>query len=169
MTWKDLLPYGLALILAGVMVFFVIKWKKADDELHVVPDPVTVTDTIINWQFDTMYLTNTKVVRLPVHDTTYSTDSVWLRDSVLVDVPMYTYKYDTTLRDTNCTTNVRAIITGYDVWVDEVTVSTTITPIVIKETIPWYKRIRPSVGVGIGTTFKGEAAVGVYAGVGYLF
>lgn len=167
MTWKDLLPYGLALILAGVMVFFILKWKKADDELHIVPDPVTVTDTIIDWQFDTMYYTRTKVVKLPVHDTLV--DSLWSVDSVLVDVPMYTYQYDTTLRDTNCTTNVRAIITGYDVLVDEMTVSTTVTPIVIKETIPWYKRFRPSVGVGIGTTFKGEATVGAYVGVGYLF
>ncbi len=129
----------------------------------------TVTDTITDWQYDTVFRYDTKVVKLPVHDTTTVTDSLWLTDSVLVEMPMMRYRYDTTLADTHCTTRLTASLSGYEVRVDTLTVNTTIQPVIIKETIPWQKRFRPSVGVGVGTNLKGEATVGVYFGVGYLF
>lgn len=139
----------------------------------LVPKPETVidtvTDTITYWQHDTVFRIDTKVVKLPVHDTTTVTDSLWLTDSVLVEVPMMRYRYDTTLRDTHSTTRLTATLSGYEVRVDTMTVSTTIQPIIIKETIPWQKRFRPSVGVGVGSNLKGEATVGVFVGVGYLF
>ena len=130
---------------------------------------VTVTDTITDWQHDTVYRYDTKVVKLPVHDTTMLTDSLCFTDSVFVEVPVYRYRYDTTLTDTNVTTRLRAVLSGYDVHIDTLAVTTTITPIIIKEAIPWHKRFRPSVGVGIGTNLKGEATAGLYVGIGYLF
>lgn len=129
----------------------------------------TVTDTITDWQHDTVFRVDTKVVKLPIHDTTTVTDSLWLTDSVLVEVPMMRYRYDTTLTDTQSTTRLRATLSGYEVRVDTLTVNTTIQPVIIKEAIPWQKRFRPSVGVGVGTNLKGEATVGIYLGVGYLF
>ena len=129
----------------------------------------TVTDTITDWKYDTVFRVDTKVVKLPVHDTTTVTDSLWLTDSVLVEVPMMRYRYDTTLADTHSTTRLTATLSGYEVRVDTLTVSTIIQPVIIKEAIPWQKRFRPSVGVGVGTNLKGEATVGVYFGVGYLF
>lgn len=129
----------------------------------------TVTDTITDWQHDTVFRYDTKVVKLPVHDTTTVTDSLWLTDSVLVEVPMMRYRYDTTLADTHSTTRLTASLSGYEVRVDTLTLNTTIQPIIIKEAIPWQKRFRPSVGVGVGTNLKGEATVGMYIGVGYLF
>ena len=93
----------------------------------------TVTDTITDWQYDTVY------------------------------------RYDTILKDTHSTTRLTASLSGYEVRVDTLAVTTTIEPIIIKETLPWCKRIRPSVGVGIGTNLKGEATAGVFFGIGYLF
>ena len=129
----------------------------------------TVTDTITDWQYDTVFRVDTRVVKLPIHDTTTVTDSLWLTDSVLVEVPISRYRYDTILKDTHSTTRLTASLSGYEVRVDTLAVTTTIEPIIIKETIPWHKRIRPSVGVGIGTNLKGEATVGVFVGIGYLF
>ena len=129
----------------------------------------TVTDTITHWQHDTVYRYDTRVVRLPIYDTTTLTDSLWLTDSVIVEVPIYKYCYDTTLRDTNSTIRLQATLSGYDVTIDTLTMTTTITPTITKETIPWQKRFRPSVGVGIGSNFKGEAAIGVFVGIGFLF
>lgn len=129
----------------------------------------TVTDTITDWQHDTVFRIDTKVVKLPMHDTTTLTDSLWLTDSVLVELPICRYRYDTTLTDTHSTTRLTATLTGYEVRVDTLTVSTTIQPFIIKETIPWQRRFRPSVGVGVGTNLKGEATVGMYFGIGYLF
>ena len=129
----------------------------------------TVTDTITDWQYDTVYRVDTRVVKLPIHDTTTVTDSLWLTDSVLVEVPISRYRYDTTLTDTHSTTRLTASLSGYEVRVDTLAVTTTIEPIIIKETLPWRKRIRPSVGVGIGTNLKGEATAGVFVGIGYLW
>lgn len=169
MSTHNVVPYIIGAVIAviiGLLVWWVVALNK---KLHATPDPVVVTDTIIDWQYDTVYRYNTKVVKLPIHDTTICIDSIYSTDSVYVEVPMYKYKYDTILKDTHSTTRLQATLSGYDVNIDTLNVTTTITPIIIKENIKWYKRFRPSVGIGIGTTFKGEATVGVYAGVGYLF
>lgn len=129
----------------------------------------TVTDTITHWQHDTVFRVDTKVVKLPVHDTTTLTDSLWFTDSVLVEVPISRYRYDTTLTDTHSTTHLTASLSGYEVCIDTLAVTTTVQPAIIKESLPWYRRFRPSVGIGIGTNLKGEATAGIYLGVGYLF
>ena len=129
----------------------------------------TVTDTITDWQYDTVFRVDTRVVKLPIHDTTTVTDSLWLTDSVLVEAPISRYRYDTILKDTHSTTRFTASLSGYDVRVDTLAVTTTIEPIIIKETIPWRKRIRPSVGVGVGANLRGEATVGLFVGIGYLW
>ena len=129
----------------------------------------TVTDTITHWQHDTVFRVDTKVVKLPVYDTTTLTDSLRITDSVLVEVPISRYRYDTTLTDTHSTTHLTASLSGYEVRIDTLAVTTTVQPVIIKESLPWYRRFRPSVGVGIGTNLKGEATTGIYLGVGYLF
>lgn len=129
----------------------------------------TVTDTITHWQHDTVFRVDTKVVKLPVHDTTTLTDSLWLTDSVLVEVPISRYRYDTTLTDTHSTTHLTASLSGYEVRIDTLAVTTTVQPVIIKESLHWHRRFRPSVGIGIGTNLKGEATAGIYFGVGYLF
>ena len=149
-----------------LMLGFIAGRCSAPEQESVID---TVTDTITDWKHDTVFRYDTKVVKLPVHDTTTVTDSLWLTDSVLVEVPMMRYRYDTTLTDTHSTTRLTASLSGYDVRVDTLTLSTTIQPVIIKEAIPWQKRFRPSVGVGIGTNLKGEATAGVYFGIGYLF
>lgn len=156
----------IAAVIIGLLVWWVVALQK---KLHTPPEPVVVTDTIVDWQYDTVYRYDTKVVKLPIHDTALCVDSIWATDSVFVEVPIYKYKYDTTLTDTHSVTRLQATLSGYDVNIDTMAVTTTITPIIIKEKELWYKRFRPSLGVGFGTTFKGEATVGVYVGVGYLF
>lgn len=158
--------YGL-LIAAVMLTLGFIAGRCLTPKTEVVVD--TVKDTITDWQHDTIFRIDTKVVKLPVHDTTTLTDSLFLTDSVLVEVPMMRYHYDTTLTDTHSTTRLTATLSGYEVRVDTMAVSTTIQPVIIKETIPWQRRFRPSVGVGVGTNLKGEATVGMYFGIGYLF
>ena len=154
-----------------VLGLVVLSWwlgrLTAPAEFTYVTD--TVTDTITDWQYDTVFRVDTRVVKLPIHDTTTVTDSLWMTDSVLVEVPISRYRYDTILTDTHSTTRLTASLSGYEVRVDTLAVNTTIQPIIIKEAISWQKRFRPSVGVGVGTNLKGEATAGVYFGIGYLF
>lgn len=144
-----------------------IAGRHYSPQLESVTD--TVTDTITHWQHDTVFRVDTKVVKLPVHDTTTLTDSLRITDSVLVEVPISRYRYDTTLTDTHSTTHLTASLSGYEVCIDTFAVTTTVQPVIIKESLPWYRRFRPSVGIGLGTTVKGEATAGVYFGIGYLF
>ena len=170
---NDFMKFGLRFTVYGLLIAVVmltlgfIAGRCLTPKTEVVVD--TVKDTITDWQHDTVFRIDTKVVKLPVHDTTTVTDSLWLTDSVLVEVPICRYRYDTTLTDTHSTTRLMATLTGYEVSIDTIAVSTTIRPSIINETIPWKKRFRPSVGVGIGTNLKGEATVGMYFGIGYLF
>ena len=156
---KVLLAVAVFTLVMLTLGFIVGRHYPAEEER--VTD--TVTDTITDWQYDTVYRVDTRVVRLPVHDTTRMTDSV------LVEVPISRYRYDTILKDTHSTTRLTASLSGYEVRVDTLAVTTTIEPIIIKETLLWRKRIRPSVGVGIGTNLKGEATAGVFVGIGYLW
>lgn len=161
--------YILAAVLAAVLTVCIWRLVRLEKQLNNIPEPVTITDTIVDWQHDTVYRYNTKVVKLPIYDTTTLTDNLWLTDSVIVEVPIYKYCYDTTLRDTNSTIRLQATLSGYDVTIDTLAMTTTITPTIIKETIPLQKRFRPSAGVGIGSNFKGEASIGVFVGIGFLF
>lgn len=153
-------------LLMAFGIWVIVRVGKAHNNK---PDPVTIIDTIVEWQHDTVYRYDTKVVKLPIHDTTTITDSLWITDSVLVEVPIYKYYYDTTLTDTNRTIRLQSTLSGYEVSIDTLALTTTVTPVIIKEEIPWQKRFRPSVGVGVGTNLKGEATVGIYVGIGYLF
>ena len=162
---KDLLVVAVFTLVMLTLGFIVGRHYPAQEER--VTD--TVTDTITDWQYDTVFRVDTRVVKLPVHDTTVCIDSLWITDSVWVEVPISRYHYDTTLTDTHSITRLTASLSGYEVRVDTLAVTTTIEPIIIKETIPWRKRISPSVGVGIGTNLKGEATAGVFFGIGYLF
>lgn len=153
----------------ALLCLLVLAWWLGRRFAPVNTNTITVTDTITNWQHDTVYRYDTRIVRLPIYDTTTITDSLWRVDSVLVEVPMYRYNFDTTLTDTHSVTRLQAVVSGYEVNIDTLTVTTTISPVIIKEKIPWSKRFRPSIGAGIGTNLKGEATVGVYIGIGYLF
>ena len=165
MTAKEFIKGFFPVLVIAVLIGFLTAPHK--QKTVYVTD--TVTDTITDWQHDTVYRVDTRVVKLPVHDTTVCIDSLWLTDSVWVEVPISRYRYDTTLTDTHSTTRLTATLSGYEVRFDTLAVSTTVQPIIINETIPWYRRFRPSVGVGIGTNIKGEATAGVYFGIGYLW
>lgn len=161
---ENIISFVEFLLVIALLVFVLIDIRQKKE-----PETITVTDTITDWQNDTVYRYDTRVVRLPIHDTTTLTDSVWLTDSVIVEVPIYKYCYDTTLTDTNRTIRLQATLSGYEVSIDTLSLTTTVTPVIIKEEISWHKRFRPSVGVGVGSNLKGEATVGMYVGVGYLF
>lgn len=161
---ENIISFVEFLLVIALLVFVLVDIYQKKE-----PETITVTDTVTDWHHDTVYRYDTKIVKLPVHDTTMLTDSLWLTDSVMVEVPIYRYYYDTTLADTNRTIHLEAALSGYDVSIDTLAITTTVTPIIIKETIPLQKRFRPSVGVGFGTNLAGEATVGVYFGVGYLF
>ena len=136
-------------------------WKsytlKDKVEYITVTDTVEICDTITNWQSDTVYFSH--------YDTINTTDVVIINDTVndttYIQLPIYTYIFDTTIADTNYTTSLRAVVSGFDATMDSLYLSTEIMPQRVKKQ-PWYTNICPAVGVGFGT-----GGFGVFAGVGY--
>ena len=134
------------IVLGGLIALLVIQCIKVHDlseELNTYT-PHTDTVTIHNWVADTIYQTNTKYVKLPVvtHDTITNTDTITTTDSVLVEVPISTYQYDTVTLDS---THVRAVLSGFQVKVDSLSIE---TKIVRQEPRKWHWGWGMAIGYG---------------------
>lgn len=136
-------------------------WKsytlKDKIEYITVTDTVKICDTITNMAYDTVYFshydtintTNVVIINDTINDTTY------------IQLPIYTYIFDTVIQDTNYRTSLRAVTSGFNVTMDSLYLNTEIMPQRVKKQ-PWYTNLCPAVGVGFGT-----GGFGVFAGVGY--
>lgn len=151
----------LTVILLLLLIFTAYKsyQLKHDIEYITVTDTITLTDTITDWNYDTMYLSHFDTIKLPVIDTV--NDTIIKIDSVLVQIPISTYTFDTTITDTNYRTSLKAITSGFAVTMDSLYLNTEIMPQRVKKQ-PWYSNICPAVGVGFGT-----GGFGVFVGAGY--
>ena len=145
-------------IITLLFVFTAYKSYQLKDKIETITATDTITHTITNWNYDTMYLSRLDTIKLPVVDTV--NDTIFKIDSVLVQIPINTYQYDTTITDTNYQTSLKAVVEGFAVSLDTLSIHTEITQQNPKKQ-PWYGNIVPAVGVGFGT-----GGFGVFAGVG---
>lgn len=153
----DYFLFGLSIL--GILLVIMSHRAKNDvDSMITTTDTVTVTDTITNWQAYNVYHYRTDTAYLPIVQ--YQTDTIIKLDSVFVQIPIDTYHYDTTIRDSNYTTHLKAVVSGFGVEMDSLYLNTKITQQKPKKQ-PWYGNIVPAVGVGFGT-----GGFGVFAGVG---
>lgn len=130
---------------------------------------IIVSDTITQVLYDTVYLKDFKTVKLHVTDTLYI-DSVKI-DSILVQVPISTYKLDTTF----CTDTTRLDLhiqnSGYDVKLDSLYYKLEYRQAPIK--LPKKKHrfgfyIGPAVGLGYDyLNNKPVPTVGIGVGIGW--
>lgn len=141
-------------IITVLLVFTMYKAHQIKDKVEYITktDTVTLTDTITNWNYDTMYFNR--------YDTINLTDVVILNDTTYIQLPLYTYVFDTTITDTNYASDFRAVVSGFNVTMDSLYLNTIITQ---QKAVPVTKQRRfvPAVGVGYGT-----GGFGVFAGVG---
>lgn len=160
-TITHIAEWVLLAIITLLLVFTAYKsyQLKGKVETITVTDTLTIQDTITNWNHDTMYLSRLDTIKLPVVDTI--NDTIIKIDSILVQIPINTYVYDTTITDSLYRTSLRAVTSGFAVTMDSLYLNTEIMPQKVKKQ-PWYGNIVPAVGVGFGT-----GGFGVFAGVGY--
>lgn len=137
-------------------------WKsytiKEKVEYITINDTIQLSDTITNWQYDTVYFSH--------YDTINTTDVVIINDTVndttYIQLPIYTYVYDTTITDSLYRTSLRAVTSGFGVTMDSLYLNTEIMPQKAKKQ-PWYGNIVPAVGVGFGT----GGQIGIFVGIGF--
>ena len=146
----------IGLIVSGLMVWSYNVGKR--HSTNTTTDTITITDTITNWQYDTVYFSHYDTIKLPVVDTI--NDTIVKIDSVLVEIPISTTVYDTTITDSLYRTSLRAVVSGFNVSMDSLYLNTQIIPQKVKKA-PWYSNVVPAVGLGFGT-----GGFGVFAGVG---
>ena len=146
----------LVLILGFIVVLTSIGLKQNEQ-----PKTIVVTDTITNIVYDSVYLDHYKTVLLPVHDTTLTTDTLNVVDSVFVDIPIYHYVFDTSFTTDTNSLQLGIRMTGYDVSLDTLTY-------LFKYCVQPKKESRiglyagPMVGVGLNgqVTFGGGIGIG---------
>lgn len=159
----DAMDYLLfALSILGILLVILSHRTKNDvDNLISTTDTIQITNTITDWQYDTVYINRLDTIKLPIVHTDTIPLIDTLIDSILVQVPISTYHYDTTITDSTHTTAIQADIEGFAVRLEQLSIQTEITPQRVKKQ-PWYGNLCPAVGIGFGT-----GGFGVFAGVGY--
>lgn len=134
---------------------------KVRDLLNMEPVTVTDTVTLVDLRYDTVYQTNVKTETLRLVDTAYvdTSDTVYVQ----VEVPVYRYRYDTLFSSDSVKTRLLAVLEGFNVSVDTLSVQWEITHQEAGN-LPrkWYDHIAPAVGVGYCTS-----GFGFFVGVGY--
>lgn len=129
-------------------------------------EPVVCTDTVTltDWQYDTAYITKTKVETLRLLDTLYTKDTDTLYAQV--EVPISRYVWDTLISTDSSQTQIRAVCEGFGVTLDTLSIQwfkVAQTPCLgPQQPSKWYERICPAVGVVYGT-----GGFGVFVGVGW--
>lgn len=146
-------------IITVLLLFTAYKTYTLKDKVEYITktDTVTLTDTITNWQCDTMYFNR--------YDTINTTDIVIINDTVndttYIQLPLYTYVFDTTITDTNYTSDFKAVVSGFNVSLDTLSIH---TKILQEKVIPVPKQRRWGLGVGL---MYGTGGFGIGAGVMY--
>lgn len=168
---KEIVKTFVILVLVLLVVLLSVKSMKYYQKTQEKPEPVYLTDTIVNVEWDTVYLERYKTVKLPIADTTvyYIADTVTRVDSVFVEVPISKYSVDTTFVTDSTVFNLSIRNSGYAVTLDTLYYSFTYRPTKIK-TNYFRDHFRFGLGAGAGYgcfTRKPDIFVGV--GLYYIF
>lgn len=155
----DYLLFALA-IMGILLVILSHKTKNDVDNMIATTDTIYITNSITDWQYDTVYFSHFDTVQLPVVCTV--NDTIIKSDSIYVQIPINKTVYDTAIADTSHTTRIHAVIQGFAVSLDTLSVNTEIIQQQPKKQ-PWYGNIVPAVGVGFGT----GGQIGLFVGIGY--
>lgn len=166
---KENIKTTLITTLILLVVLLSIKSEKYYQEARKQPKTVYVTDTLTNVIYDTVFLFKYKTVKLPNRDTTvyYITDTITRVDSIEVDIPISSYRIDTTFTTDSTQLKLSIKNSGYDVKLDTLSYHFEYTP-TPKKTNFFKEHFKFGVGIstGIGVFQKKPD---VFVGVGFYY
>ena len=160
---KEIVKTFVILVLVILVVFLSVKSMKYYQKSQEKPETktITVTDTLTQVMYDTIFINHFETVKLPVVDTIVI-DSLRI-DSVFVEIPISIYKFDTTFTTDTTSLNIHIQNSGYEVTLDTLYYRLEYTPTKIKKT-HWF--IGPSLGLGYDfTTGKLIPTIGIGFGM----
>ena len=129
---------------------------------------IIITDTITNVVYDTVYLEEYKTVKLQLTDTLII-DSVRI-DSIFVEVPISTYKLDTTFCTDSTRLDLHIINSGFEVTLDTLyyRLKCRQTPPVVPKKNYFRDHFRFGVGVSAGYGFFTKKP-DIFVGLGFYY
>lgn len=148
---KDIVKAILILTVIYLLLFFLVNTNRTCQVIQEKPETktITVTDTLTQVMYDTLFVDHFEIVKLPVVDTLILINDSIRIDSVFVEVPISIYKFDTTFTTDTTSLNIRIQNSGYDVKLDSLSYHFTYRPTKTKKT-RWF--IGPSLGIGYDFT-----------------
>lgn len=147
-----------------VTVLTAIIMKNSLNKVLREVEPITITKTIIEPKFDTIYHSHYDTIKVK----TIQTDTLIEHhtDSILIQLPINNYIIDTTITDTTSITSLEAHIKGFNVTVDSLLLKTKIIPEIKENNVRKSYRIKDKIGVGVGIGY-GTGGVGMMVGIMY--
>ena len=167
---KETVKTFVIVVLVLLVVFLSVKSMKCYQKSQEKQlQPVILTDTIVNVEWDTVYLERYKTVKLPVVDSTvyYITDTVVRVDSIEVELPISKFQLDTTFLTDTTSLNIRIQNSGYDVTLDSLSYSFTYKPTHQKSN---FFKEHFKFGAGIGTGYGCfSKKPDIFLGIGFYY
>lgn len=168
---KENLKTVLITTLILLVVLLSIKSMKCHQEARKQPEPktITVSDTLTNIVYDTVYLERYNTVKLPVVDTLILINDSLRIDSVFVEVPISIYKFDSCFTTDSTNLNIRIQNSGYAIKLDSLSYRLEYTPTPPKTN---FFKDHFKFGLGIGTgfgVFSKKPDIFLSVGVYYCF
>ena len=146
---KEIVKAIFLLSVIYLLLFFLVNTNRQSQTKQPEPKIITVTETLTQVMYDTVFVEHFETVKLPVVDTlTIINDSLRI-DSVFVEVPISVYKFDSTFTTDTTFLNIRIQNSGYGVTLDSLSYKFEYTPTKTKK-IHWF--IGPSLGIGYDFT-----------------
>ena len=143
-------------------IFSIITYRR----VQPVPQTktITVTDTLTQVIYDTLFVDHFEKVKLPLIDTIV-VDSLRI-DSVFVEVPISIYKFDTTFKSDTTQLNLSIRNSGFNVTLDSLSYHFEYTPTLKKNYFRDHFKFGAGAGAGYGCFSKQPD---IFLGIGFYY
>ena len=134
----------LGILILGITLFNIHKLHEVNSKLEYfnlitkeeIHDPeIIFLDSLI---YDTVFIETTEIVKLPIVDTVFCTDTLKVQDSIFVEVPISVKHYKDTLAETAFSFDLR----GYNCKVDKLYIQNL-------KVCPEQKKVPKRWGIGV--------------------
>ena len=148
-------------------IFSIITYRRVQSVPQPETKTITVTDTLTNVVYDTLFIDHFEIVKLPVVDTLILINDSIRIDSVFVEVPISVYKFDSTFTTDTTQLNLSIRNSGYAVTLDSLSYYFVYTPTPQKTN---FFKEHFKFGLGVGTGYGCfSKKPDVFLGVGFYY
>ena len=164
---KEIVKAIFLLSVIYLLLFFLVNTNRQSQTKQPEPKTITITETLTQVIYDTLFINHFEKVKLPVVDTvTIINDSIRI-DSVFVEVPISVYKFDTCFTTDSTNLNIRIQNSGYAVTLDSLSYYFEYTP-TLQKTNFFKEHFKFGLGAGAGYGCFSKQP-DIFLGIGFYY